>query len=103
MDGDATLQTRVCNRGTEPVGDGISVGFYDGDPAAGGTRICGAATAGVLVPGDCEAVECTWTAPPTTEPGIELWIVPDDDGATGECHEGNNAAVFMDVRCSIIG
>ncbi len=99
---EATLRATICNRGTEPVGDGISVGFYDGDPSMGGTRICGALTTGVLAPGACEAVECTWTAPPTTEPGIELWVVPDDDGATGECHEGNNAAIFEDVRCSII-
>ncbi len=99
---EATLSATICNRGTEPVGDGISVGFYDGDPAMGGTAVCSTRTAGVLTPGDCEPVECTWTSPRTTEPGIRLFVVPDDDGATGECYEGNNAAIFEDVRCSLI-
>jgi len=99
---EATLSATVCNRGTEPVGEGISVGFYESDPSMGGALLCSARTISMLMPGDCEPVECVWSAPRTTEPGIQLWVVPDDDGATGECHEGNNAAVFDDVRCSLI-
>ncbi|GAB5547431.1 MAG: VCBS repeat-containing protein [Sandaracinaceae bacterium] len=101
-DGSGTLDALICNRGTEPVGDGVSVGFYEGDPAMGGVLACRARTRGVLDPGDCERVTCTWPMPPTEEPGVSLWVVPDDEGATGECHEGNNASVFEGVRCSLI-
>ncbi|MEC7518798.1 MAG: VCBS repeat-containing protein [Myxococcota bacterium] len=101
-DGTATLEALVCNRGTEPVGDGLSVGFYEGDPSVGGARLCQARTRSVLDPGDCERVTCVWATPTTEEPGITLWVVPDDEGETGECREGNNAAVFEEVRCSLI-
>lgn len=97
-----TLAASICNRGTEPVGTGISVGFYEGDPSTGGTLICSVLTTGVLNPGECERVECTWATPPGTDPGIELWVVPDDDMTTGECFEGNNAAIFENVRCATI-
>ncbi|MFK7988025.1 MAG: FG-GAP repeat domain-containing protein [Sandaracinaceae bacterium] len=98
-----TLSSRVCNRGTEPVGSDISVGFYDGDPEAGGTRICQARTAGILEPGDCEDVSCAWDSPPTEAPGVTIWVVPDDEEETGECYEENNAAVFEENFCSTIG
>jgi hypothetical protein len=93
----------VCNRGTEPVGSDLSVGFYDGDPAAGATRLCQARTRSVLDPGECEMVGCTWATPPTSEPGVDLWVVPDDEGDTSECYEGNNASVFEGVFCPTIG
>ncbi len=102
-DGTGTLSALVCNRGTEPVGSELSVGFYDGDPSAGGARVCQARTRNVLDPGECEMVACTWATPPSGEPGVTLWVVPDDEGETGECHEGNNAAIFEGVFCPIIG
>jgi hypothetical protein len=98
----AVLSARVCNRGISTVGAGITVGFYEGDPAAGGTSICTEATVTVLTPGDCEEVTCTWAAAPTAPPGVDVYVVVDDDGATGECYEGNNVGIFSGVRCSII-
>ena len=98
----ARLRASVCNRGTEPVGADLSVGFYDGDPGAGGMRLCNARTTRVLGIGTCEEVSCIWATPATMSPGIELWVVPDDEGQTRECEEGNNTAVFPGVYCSII-
>src|SRR5690606_14207680 len=38
--GSARLFARICNRGIEPVGAGVSVRFTGGDPAAGGEELC---------------------------------------------------------------
>lgn len=98
-----TLRALVCNRGTEPVGSDVSVGFYEGDPSMGGARICQVRTSGVLEPGACEPVECEWASPPSASPGVTVWVVPDDENETGECHEGNNEAVYENVGCSTLG
>jgi hypothetical protein len=100
VDGRALLETRVCNRGTEPVGAGVPVTFYQGDPADGDV-ICTASTAAILAPGACESVSCTWDTPPSS--GGEVTGVADDDGTgTGqntECHEGNNLTFIDGVGC----
>ena len=101
--GTPTLRARVCNRGAEPVGAGLSVGFYDGDPTAGGTLLCRTVTRGVLSPGSCEEVSCSWPAAPTEGPGATVWIVPDDTSETTECREGNNVSVAEHVFCPPIG
>jgi hypothetical protein len=95
----ARLTARVCNRGTEPVGSGVTVGFYVGDPDAGGTRICAGASVGNLAPGECESVECPWPEAPMEGPGPDIWVRADDDGIAGECREANNVTVFSDVYC----
>ncbi len=51
-DGSATLEVRVCNRGTQPVGQGVPVAFYVGDPSAT-ILACTAETQAVIPPGDC--------------------------------------------------
>jgi hypothetical protein len=96
------LTARVCNRGTEPVGSGVSVGFYVGDPSAGGTRICAGASVGNVAPGRCETVECPWPEAPTMPPGPDVWVVADDDAVARECREGNNVTIFRDVYCGRI-
>ncbi|MDQ3032958.1 MAG: hypothetical protein M3Y87_11110 [Myxococcota bacterium] len=96
--GTAILRASVCNRGAEPVGGGIGVTFSRGDPAAGGTLICSAATVGDLAPGACEGVECAWSDPPAGG-GTDLWIVADPAGDTRECREANNVTIARDVRC----
>lgn len=98
----ARLTARVCNRGTEPVGSGVSVGFYVGDPAAGGTRICTGAAVGDLLPGVCENVECPWPEAPTSAPGPDVWVVADDENLARECREANNVTIFRDVYCGQI-
>lgn len=104
--GHAELEIRVCNRGTQPVGSGVPVSFYEGSPGAGEV-ICTVFTAGVIVPGACEVVTCTWTDPPGQGGAVDVTVVVDDDG-TGqgqntECVEGNNTAVIRDVFCQVIG
>jgi hypothetical protein len=98
----ARLTARVCNRGTEPVGSGVSVAFYVGDPAAGGARICAGAAVGDLAPGRCETVECPWPEAPTAAPGPDVWVVADDGVLVRECREANNITIFRDVYCGRI-
>lgn len=98
----ARLTARVCNRGTEPVGSGVNVGFYVGDPAAGGERICSGASVGNLLPGECESVECPWPDAPASAPGPDVWVIADDENLARECREGNNVTVFRDVYCGQI-
>jgi len=94
--GSITLTATVCNRGTDPVGSGIAVAFYDGDPEAGSAVLCEATTDRVLYPGECGEVECTGEA----GAGLtEVWALADADGSEGECKEGNNASRLGDVMC----
>jgi len=95
----ARLTARICNRGTEPAGSGVSVGFYVGDPMHGGTRICSGTSVGDLQVGMCEMVECAWPDAPTTAPGMDIWVVADDTAMIGECRESNNITVFHGVYC----
>ncbi len=100
-DDGAELQTLVCNRGTEPVGSGLAVGFYDGEPSDD-TRLCRGTTETLLEPGECEMVSCLWDDPPETSPGIDVTVVADDLGENTECHEGNNRSTLESVFCGII-
>ncbi len=104
--GEAVLSLQVCNRGTQPVGAGVPVSFYEGSPSAGQV-VCTEVTAGVIVPGACETVTCTWTDPPGTGNGVDVTVVVDDDGTgagqSSECVEGNNQAIIPDVFCQIVG
>jgi hypothetical protein len=94
-----TLEVAVCNRGAEPVAADVPVGFYEGDPDAGGTRLCLVRTAERLAPRRCTTVYCEWAAPPAAAPGTDVHVVVDDGGEVGECREGNNRFVFEDVFC----
>jgi hypothetical protein len=53
--GQATITTEICNRGTEPVGAGIPISFYEGEPEDGEV-LCTATTTAILAPGECEAI-----------------------------------------------
>lgn len=98
----ATIRAVVCNRGTDDVGFGVAVGFYEGDPDDGGTTICSARTETDLSPGECEAVSCDWADPPTEEPGVDVWVVADDGEETFECRETNNVTIYEGVRCGVL-
>ena len=100
-DGSATLEAQTCNRGTEPIGAGMSVGFYATE-VSDANLICRATTAGVLMPGDCELVSCVWADPPTERPGVDVIVVADDLAENGECFEGNNRATMPGVFCGLI-
>jgi len=95
----ARLTARICNRGTEPAGSGVTVGFYVGDPAMGGMRICDGSSVGDLAVGECENVQCAWPAAPTSAPGMDIWVVADDGSVVGECRESNNVTTFRGVYC----
>ena len=97
-EGNLTLSVRVCNRGTNPVAAGASVGFFDGDPDPANTLICATVTAGDLFPGDCELVECLWPDAPVDNPH-EITVVVDYDTSRSECLETNNQAIISGVTC----
>jgi hypothetical protein len=104
-DGSATLGARVCNRGTQPVGQGVPVAFYIGDPAAG-QLACATQTAAVITPGNCLEVSCDWPNPPGQSNPVDVTVVVDDDGTGSgentECVEGNNTALIPDVFCLVV-
>ncbi len=93
--GVATLEARICNRGTLPMGSGMVLSFRDG--SATGTELCRDQTSIVLSPGVCETLSCAGTlaAGATTT----VFMVADPDSTERECLEGNNFS-SMDVTCS---
>lgn len=98
-DGTATIHATVCNRGTDDVGFGVAVGFYAGDPTAGGEVICMARTSRDLAPGTCESVDCLWVDSQMMDTGTDVWVVADDGGEIFECRETNNVTIYLGVRC----
>jgi hypothetical protein len=92
---DADFSIEVCNRGTEPVADGVAVSVYDGATAA-----CTTVTNRVLQPGFCTTVYCTV---PDATTATDYTIVVDDDGVGEgqhtECREANNSVLVPAVTC----
>jgi hypothetical protein len=93
--GNTTLKAKVCNRGTNPVQDGVTIEFKAAPSAGmggssgggpGDTAICTAATTKLLQPGDCEEVQCTGFVPVTDN----VYVVVDPSGSIADCHPGNN-------------
>lgn len=100
--GTAIVRALACNRGTAPLADSLQVAFYDGDPAAGGTRICDSSSVRMLAPGACVTLQCNWPTPPTRTP-TTVYIRIDDNMTTTECHENNNLGTIPNVVCRPIG
>jgi hypothetical protein len=97
MGNDASVVVEICDRGTEPVADGLEVAVYAGDPP---TAVACVATTDVPVkPGTCIEAVCTWT-----DAKGSATVVVDDDGtgmgANSECHEDNNSFVVTGVACA---
>ncbi|MFO0796118.1 MAG: putative Ig domain-containing protein [Gemmataceae bacterium] len=88
--GGVTLTATVRNDGSA-LSPGVSVAFYDGDPANGGRLIATRLTTTRLRGGDSEDVAVTVAAASVND----LWVVADDDGtglgAEPEYDETNNA------------
>jgi len=83
------VSAEVCNRGTEPVADGVPVSFYAVGPPQ--ELRCTTMTTTRLYPGNCTIVSCDWAGPP----GEGIAVVDDRGNGTGidlECREDNNAA-----------
>jgi hypothetical protein len=95
----ATLSAPVCNRGSAPIGAGLSVGFY-----VNGMKVCGTTTSAALAPGDCANVGCLWASPPATQPmAVNVDVIADDDGAYKECKSGNDHGAVLAVFCKPSG
>ena len=93
--GAVTLTSPVCNRGADPIGAGLHVGFY-----VGGAAVCSTTTSKALAPEECEVVSCVWATPPTTDGGaVDVTVFPNDDGAYAECKSGNNKGIVHHVFC----
>ena len=99
-----TLTSKICNRGTEPVGAGEPTSFYLGSPPVG-APVCVTTTDFILQPGDCSELTCVWQSPSNND-AITVTVVVDDDGTgtgdTTECHEGNNSSVLHGTGCGIV-
>ena len=90
-----TLSSPICNRGADPIGPGLSVGFY-----VAGDAVCSTKTTKPLAPEECETVSCVWATPPASDSaGVDVTVFPNDDGAYAECKSGNNKAVVQHVFC----
>jgi hypothetical protein len=102
--GNVPLNTRVCNRGTNPVQDGVTISFYSVTPDAGAfdaaaaTPICSATTSVLLAPGDCTTVSCTGFVGANQD----IFVVTDPAGKVADCHPGNNSGASARVLCSVV-
>jgi len=93
------IAVRVGNGGDAGVAAGAPVALYDGDPAAGGTRIGLFTDLFPLAPGEHQDVTFVWSSPPAGT--HTLYAVANDDG-TGhgqgpvqECGRANNTATVI--------
>jgi hypothetical protein len=98
---------RVRNLGRAAVDAGVPVGFYEGDPAAGGTLIGTGATTKVLYPAEAEDVVLELNdASATIKNGdVAVWAVVDDGGGPHpwqECRTENNAG-SAEIGCDVAG
>jgi uncharacterized repeat protein (TIGR01451 family) len=91
------LTVRIGNGGDAKSPAGAPVSLYNGDPAAGGTRIATFTDLFPLAPGEHQDVPFVWSSPP---PGIhQLFLVANDDGTSQgrgpveECDRSNNTQV----------
>ncbi len=96
-----TLSVRVCNRGTNPIAAGVSVGFFDGDPDQGASLACSSQTASDLQPGQCEMISCDWIDAPSDVPH-DVIVVTDYDDQRTECIEENNRAMIPGAICRLL-
>jgi hypothetical protein len=86
----AVISATVHNLGDLGVSD-LEVGFYQGDPDAGGTLIGTRIVTGVLGGGMTATVSLPWTVPAVTEP-VPIYIRVDPQNLVAELDETNNQA-----------
>ncbi|MBX3274974.1 MAG: hypothetical protein KF729_32215 [Sandaracinaceae bacterium] len=84
------LSARVCNRGTNPVRDGVLVHFIDD-----GALSCAVRTTRLLASGECEEVGCT--GPVTSTERLRVVVDPDDE--IPDCRPGNDEGVPAATLC----
>jgi FG-GAP-like repeat len=102
-----TLVARVRNIGTAAVPPGVVVGFYDKDPAQGGTKLGQGATTLTLYPAEAEDVTLPLASPPPgVANGTDLVYAVVDDGspphAWHECRTDNDTSAGASGACSSV-
>ena len=90
----ATIEARVCNRGTLPMVSGTEVAFLEGD--AMGPVLCTVPIPVALQVEECMVVSCQADLGGAT---IDVFIKVDPQGLSDECWEGNNTALYQGVAC----
>ncbi|HZF56290.1 MAG TPA: VCBS repeat-containing protein [Polyangiaceae bacterium] len=93
----ATIEARVCNRGTLPMVSGTEVTFYDG--SVQGPELCTAQIPVALAVAECTIVNCQADIGEKT---LDIYVLVDPKSQTLECHEKNNAALYQGVACGAI-
>jgi hypothetical protein len=93
----ATLEARVCNRGTLPMVSGTEVSFFFGSET--GALLCTAPIPTVLQVGECTIVSCQADLGGQT---IDVFVKVDPQSLSKECHENNNSAVYYGVGCGLV-
>jgi hypothetical protein len=84
------LDARVCNRGTNPVSDGVLLEFVEGDAV-----LCSTHTTHLLAPGECEELSCSATV--TSADDLFVRVDPDDEIA--DCRPNNDVGVAASRLC----
>jgi len=93
----ATIEARVCNRGTLPMVSGTEVSFYDG--TLQGPLLCTAQIPIALGVGECTIVNCQADL---AGKKVDIYVRVDPQGQTKECYEVNNDALYRGVECGAI-
>ncbi len=93
----ATVEARVCNRGTLPMVSGTEVSFFKDTET--GALLCTAPIPQALKVGECTIVSCKADLKGDT---IDVFVKVDPQGLSKECHENNNAAIYRGVACGVV-
>ncbi len=93
----ATIEARVCNRGTLPMVSGTEVSFYDG--TLQGPLLCTAQIPVALAVAECIIVNCQADLQGKK---VDIYVRVDPQGQTLECYEVNNDALYRGVECGAI-
>jgi len=101
------VTARVRNLGRASVPQGVPVGFYEGDPAAGGVLLGTELTTKILYPAEAEDLVLLLPEASSELLGgdVELWVVVDDGMPPHpwvECRTGNNSA-HAAIDCNVAG
>jgi hypothetical protein len=93
----ATIEAKVCNRGTLPMVSGTEVTFYEG--SVQGPELCTAQIPVALDVSECTVVSCQANLGEKT---LDIYVLVDPKAQTLECHEKNNAALYQGVACGAV-
>lgn len=90
----ATIEARICNRGTLPMVSGTEVAFHDEDGS--GPVLCTVPIPQALQVEECTVVSCEADLGGETH---TVFIQVDPQNGSDECWEANNTATYGNVAC----